>query len=36
MGGEVIQMEESDYGVVYQLQKLGLEFTTQNILIPPK
>lgn len=36
MGGEVIHMEESDYGVVYQLLNLNGEFTTQNDLIPLK
>lgn len=36
MGGEVIHMEESDYGVVYQLQNSDGEFTTQSDLIPSK
>ncbi|GAC17992.1 histidine phosphatase family protein [Paraglaciecola arctica] len=34
MGGKVIHMEESDYGVLYMLRKQGSEFTTQSILIP--
>ncbi|MFT5840133.1 MAG: phosphohistidine phosphatase SixA [Flavobacteriales bacterium] len=36
MGGKGINIEESDYGVVYVLQKHGFEMTTQNIHIPLK
>jgi hypothetical protein len=31
MGGEKINIEENDYGVVYMLQKNGRELTTQYI-----
>ncbi|MFT4940784.1 MAG: phosphohistidine phosphatase SixA [Paraglaciecola sp.] len=34
MGGEKINIEENDYGVVYILQKNGRELTTQFIHIP--
>jgi phosphohistidine phosphatase SixA len=34
MGGEKINIEENDYGVVYMLQKNGRELTTQFIHIP--
>lgn len=36
MGGQDINIEESDYGVVYMLQKHGLDMTTQSIHIPLK
>jgi hypothetical protein len=36
MGGKGVNIEESDYGVVYVLQKHGFEMTTQNIHIPVK
>ena len=36
MGGEDINIEESDYGVVYKLQKYGFEMTTQSIHISLK
>lgn len=34
MGGKDINIEETDYGVVYMLQKLDFEMTTQIIHIP--
>ncbi|MFQ3189348.1 MAG: phosphohistidine phosphatase SixA [Paraglaciecola sp.] len=34
MGGEDINIEETDYGVVYMLQKLDFEMTTHIIHIP--
>ena len=34
MGGKHIIIKESDYGVVYMLEKHGREFTTQSIHIP--
>ena len=34
MGGETIHMEESDYGVVYMLQKNDDELTTKSFNIP--
>lgn len=36
MGGKEIVIEESDYGVVFMLQKHGVELTTQSIPIPLK
>ena len=36
MGGQDINIEESDYGVVNMLQKHGLDMTTQSIHIPLK
>lgn len=34
MGGEDIHIEESDYGIVYKLQKHNFEMTTKRIHIP--
>ena len=36
MGGEDIIINESDYGVVYILQKNGHEFTTKSVNVPVK